>query len=136
MISWVVCPTISFKAYSSIPDFLPLVIKVILGSCGRCLGLSFSCSITFIKSKNLLQNHSAHVCSINLRGFLGKWKRKLMILIKLQSCIISGDRRTIWHCMSIRLGPSVIIGLEKIREYQWFAGRQQEVFIRLHLKVI
>ena len=26
-------------------------------------------------------------------------------------------------------GPSVIIGLGKIQSYQWFASRQQEVFI-------
>ena len=29
-------------------------------------------------------------------------------------------------------GPSGIIGLEKIQSYQWFASRQQEVYLKLY----
>lgn len=31
--------------------------------------------------------------------------------------------------MNTRYGRSVIIGFQKTQIYQWFAGRQQEVFI-------
>ena len=47
------------------------------------------------------------------------------LIIARKKCQIFTVSAKIWHFP----GPSVIIGFEEIHEYQWFAGRQQEVFI-------